>query len=102
MTVTAPPLLPLTRFRQCRGKQSRWNCDDPQTDNQHKEGEYFATDSHRSDITVAHGRQVDDAPPEGMEDLQDQAVTISEHREELVNYKNNDMPPGAKAVHKRF
>lgn len=41
-----------------------------------------------------HGRQVDDAPPEGMEDLQDQAVTISEHREELVNYKNNDMPRG--------
>lgn len=62
------PLLPLTRFRQCRGKEPRWNCDDCQPNNQHKEGEYFATDSHRSDITVAHGRQSDDGSPEGMED----------------------------------
>lgn len=59
---------PLTRFRQCRGEQPRWNCDDAQPHNQHKEGEYFATDSHRSHITVAHGRQSDDGPPEGMED----------------------------------
>ena len=69
MSATAKtPLFPLTRFRQCRGKQPRWNCDDPQPNNQHKEGEYFASDSHRINITVAHGRQGDDGPPEGMED----------------------------------
>ena len=35
---------------------------------QHKEGEYVAADSHQSHITVAHGRQGDNCPPEGMED----------------------------------
>ena len=40
----------------------------PLPDNQHKEGEYVAADSHQGHITVAHGRQVDDCPPEGMED----------------------------------
>ena len=48
----------------------------PLPDSQHKEGEYVAADSHRSHSTVAHGRQVDDGPPEGMEDMREAGLAM--------------------------
>ena len=72
----------------------------PLPDNQHKEGEYVAADSHRSHSTVAHGRQVDDCPPEVMEDRSERLGMVTglrNYRKELF-LKENTGPAFERAL----